>query len=104
MILQPASEFEVTVQDLETAVAQLPPAELKHFAQWFEEYLDDTEVSEDTIEQIDLNLFSFLDLRCQSRRWLYHGVGHATSKRSTEAQTYQWSPNFTHIQATVVEL
>lgn len=31
----------MTVQDLETAVAQLPPAELKHFAQWFEEYLAD---------------------------------------------------------------
>ncbi len=31
----------MTVQDLEAAVTQLPPADLRQFAQWFEEYLAD---------------------------------------------------------------
>ncbi len=31
----------MSVEDLQSAVAQLPPAELDRFSQWFEEFLAD---------------------------------------------------------------
>lgn len=38
----PFSEIVVSLQELESAVTQLPSEELTAFARWFEEYLADT--------------------------------------------------------------